>query len=238
MSVEYSIQPVTTPGQTGKYFMRVEPKGAVRKAQLIQSVASKTLINPVDAEAVFDAAFEEIIVNLIAGNFVILDDQLGFTMSINAEHPMTDPTYSIQLPGDKLQVNVQLKNPVRDRVRAGLATASDFVKIATRVRQPQITRVFDTLTKQVGKYSPGAPLEINGSGLDLPADLASDTRNGVFFKVGTTETRATNYMSESDVKIVCFVPSTVTGSGVEIIVRTDYETTALREGSITGIAQA
>ena len=235
MSIQYSVQPATTPNQAGKYFMRFEPKGTIRKEQIVKNIASKTLINPVDAEAVLDAIVEEIINELVAGNMIILDDFLGFTLSLESEHPITDPNYSIQLPGDKVRTNASLKNAVRDRVRQLLPVAGDFEKVTTRLRQPHINRIFNVITQEVGKFTPGGPIEITGVDLDLPADLATDTRNGVFFKSGTTETRATLYQSEGNLRIVCIVPGAVTAATVDIIVRTDYEATALREGKVSGI---
>ena len=238
MSVQYSIQPGTTPSQAGKYFMRFEPKGTVRKEQIIRNIAAKTLVNPVDAEAVLEAIVEEIINELADGNGVIIDDFLGFTLSFTAANPITDPNYTIQLPGDKLNANASLKNATSDRVRQRNSAASDFVKVTTRVRQPQINRVIDVLSNQAGKDSPGGPIDITGADLDLPGDLATDTRNGVFFKDGATETRATIYQSEGNLKITCIVPATVTAATIDVIVRSDYEATALREGKILGIAKA
>ncbi len=238
MSVNYSIQPGTVPSQTGKFYMRVEPKGAIRKDQILENVSSKTLVNSVDAEAVFDATIQEIVLGLVGGNTIIIDGLLSISLSLEAESPITDPNYSIQLPGDKVHANARLSTAVRDAVRAQLSTAADFEKVTTRVRQPQISRVFDVISQQAGKYSPGGPIDIFGADLDLPADIATDTRNGVFFKAGATETRATIYQAEGNLKITCIVPASVTAATVDVIVRTDYEATALREGSAPGIAKA
>ena len=238
MTVNYSVQPLAIPGQSGKHFLRVETKGTRTLEHITQNITSKTGIGSVDVSAVLQALMDEIVDAAMNGDAISIEGFLGITLSIESGAAITDPNHSFTAGSDRLALNAQVKSPLQERVRRLIPNASDFVKVASRVRQPQINRIFDVLSQQVGKFTPGGPVEITGSGLDLPSDLSTDTRNGVFFKNGPTETRATIYMSEGDTRIVCIVPISVSAGTVEVIVRSDYETATLHNGSLPGVLKS
>ncbi len=236
MSVQYYLDQV--PNQPGKFYPRVVIRGSVRTEDLSQQIAAKTLVQPADVNAVFDTMDDEIVINLKAGNSVNLDDFVGFIVSVRLKPgvEITDPDYILNPDDVDVHVNVAIKPAIRQAVRAGLLAPGSFEKVSARVRVPQISTVFDVISGTFGTYTNNGPVKIRGTGLDLPADRDTDTRNGVFFLSEGNEVRATVYISESDSEIVCMVPSAVS-SVADIIVRTDYEAEELREGRISGITQ-
>ena len=236
MSVNYSIQPIKA--QPGKYYMRLESKGTRSEDLMIRNIADKTGRTPAEVRAVISAEREELLDAAANGESGIFDDYIGMEPTIRAGAPITDPNHNF-VPGvDRLFMTIEVKNAVQREVRALNPLASDYVKVAARVREPQINRVFDWNSQQIGKYTPGGLIEVTGVDLDLPNDLATDVLNGVFFKAGATETRATVYQTEGNLKITCFVPASVIAAAIDVIVRSDYAGPTLKQGTISGVVKA
>jgi len=235
MALTYSVEPMGP--RPGKFYIRVYPRATIRREELIQRITSSTSVGSVDVAATLDAIDDQIIEGARQGDFFIIEDFMGITLSVEPDDPITDPNYTIDPAAVKVKVNAQIKNRIQQLVRLGFQSAADFQKVVAPVRLPQINQVFDVLSQQVGKYTPGGPLDITGGGLDLPNDYTTDLANGVFFKAGATETRATIYQHEGDQRITCIVPTSVTAATIDVIVRSDYAGPSVKEGKILGIAK-
>jgi hypothetical protein len=236
MTVRYALEEIKT--QPGTFFPRIIPIESVRTDDVAKQIAAKSLVQPADINAVLDTLDEEIVDALVAGKNVNLDDFVGLfvTLRLKTGVTITDPDYTLDLNDVDIHVNVAVKPAIRLAVRARLLAPGSFEKTTLRLRVPQINSVFDVLSQTAGTYTSGGPIEIRGVDIDLPSDLDTDTRNGVFFQSEGNETRADIYMSEGNKKITCIVPGSVS-STADIVVRTDYGQTELREGRITGITQ-
>ncbi len=238
MAVDYVVQ--ETRFDPGKFHIRVVPKATRRTEDLSAQIAQKSLVQPNDVAAVLATLISEIVGYLIAGDQVILDDFLGFTLTINLKPgvEITDANYSIN--PDDVEVNISLRNKpaLLSLVRSALNTAGDFNKVSVATKAPKLTQVHDFTTNSNGVYTSGGVIQVRGEFLDLPDDVLTDIQNGVFYDIGGgTVYRSDIYISEGDTQITCVVPPQVIGP-VTVIVRSDYGGPNLREGSLANIQQA
>lgn len=108
MAIDYVVQ--ENNFDPGKFHIRTVPRATRRKDDLAQQIAEKSLVQPADINAVLDTLDDEIISALIAGDNVIIDDFIGFAISVNLKQgvDVTDQNYTID--PDDIDVNISLRN--------------------------------------------------------------------------------------------------------------------------------
>lgn len=204
----------------GTFYARVIPTSTDRSEDIISRIAERTLIAHEDCNAVLDGLDAEILKSLRAGRAVILDDFLGFNVSIELADPdaATSPKEKLDKDDYTLRLNV---TPKPAWVR-GLETA-EIVKTETSEARPSLLEVLAWGVDAPGSYAPGLPIEITGNDLTLPEDFLSDATQGVFLIASDgTEYRAEVYRSATNRRIACVAPAGVSGT-VDIEVRTRYK---------------
>lgn len=224
------IQFAWTPNKlvTGTYYARIVAQGTTRTEDIVNNIAKRTLIQPVDVHAVLDALDDEIVDALLTGNSVILDGFLGFQTSLELNEPSaaTDPMANLSKDDARIRVNATVKSALSNRVEA-FATLE---QTATRVRSPQILEILDLVSQEAGKYTVPGVIELRGRDLDLPEGFEADPNQGVFFiDAASVEYRATVYVREGNKLVSCMVPAGVAGQ-VDIELRTNYGGPELRSG--------
>jgi len=224
MYIKYNVVPNAL--RPGEFYPRPVSLNTRTLETVIEAVSRSTTISSPDVKAVVDAFITEVVVGLLNGDRVSLDEFVDFRPRMSQVLHSAAGAFDAQT-GGQLLVASTVKPELTNRIRA----QASFEKLSRVIKRPSLESFEDARSKEEGVYSAGGSARIVGDHMKIFDELAVD--EGIYFIAADgTETKAITIQDNNSKRLTLEIPGGLSGVQ-QVVVRTRYSSAGkLREGEL------